>query len=310
MAFENGIDSFIENFERDQISNWAIHALERAGRKEEIIPLCESEAKKTGSYLRLVKELMAAGRHKEAASWITEGISVTKDILPGIAAGLKKKLLKIRTLEKNWPAVVTMQVDILIQNPSCKTFYNCKPAASKIKVWSALSKCLLVYLENGRLPWQQKEWPLLLPQQNVSMDHGNRKFPMLDDLIDIAIMEKKPDQVLHWYEEIQKEQAFWCMVDEDAVAAAIEIFAPQRAVSIWQSKVEQLIDQLKPNAYQEAVKYLRKIGAIMKKEKKEDEWQQYLNNLRTEHLRKRRLLKIIDGLEGRPIIKKTSRLLT
>lgn len=310
MAFENGIDSFIENFERDQISNWAIHALERAGRKEEIVPLCESEAKKTGSYNRLVKELMDAGRHKEAEAWIAEGIDVTKDILPGIAAGLKKKLLKIQTLEKNWPAVVSMQVDLFIQNPSCKTYLGCKTAALKINVWPQVSKCLLLYLESGRLPWQQTEWPLLVPQHDVSMGRVGRKFPLLDDLIDIAIMEKRPEQVLHWYEQIQKEQTLWCAVDEDAVAAAIETHAPQQAVSIWQSKAEQLIEQLKPSAYQEAVKYLRKAGAIMKKEKMEDQWRDYLNSLRTEHYPKRRLLEMIDGLEGHPIVKKNSRILT
>lgn len=304
MDFKNQIDNFIENFERDQISNWVIHALERANRKEEIIPLCEHEAKKTGSYNRLVKQLMAAGRHKEAEAWIAEGISVTNNILPGVAAGLKEKLLKIRTLEKNWPAVVTMLVDIFIQSPSCKTFSDCKDAAMKIEVWPRVSKCLIGYLECGRLPWLQEEWPLPVPHLEIPTNHGRRKFPMLDELIDIAIMEQDPDKVLHWYDQILKQQTPWCTVDEDAVAVTVEAHAPQRAVSIWQSKAEQLIDQLEPNAYQEAIKYLRKAGAVMKKEKKEEEWQRYLYGLRKRHFRKRRLLEIIDRLEGHPIVKK------
>jgi uncharacterized Zn finger protein len=126
---------------------------------------------------------------------------------------------------------------------------------------------------------------------------------MLADLIDIAIMEKKPDKVLHWYNLIPEEQIGWYTVDDDAVAAAIEVYAPEQAVAIWQTKAERLIDQVRPSAYQEAAKYLRKAGVIMVQEKKKDEWKKYLNKLRTKHIRKRRLIEIISGLEGRPIVK-------
>lgn len=303
MASKKGVDNFIQNFERDQISNWTIHALERADRKDEIIPLCEVEVERTGNYNRLVNELMAAGRHAEAEQWITEGIEVTKEKLPGIAAHLKKKLLKIRILEKNWPAVAAMQVDAFIQSPSCKSYLDCKQAASKIEVWSKVGRCLLTYLETGHLPWEDQEWPLPKSDSGLSTDHRGRKFPMFDDLIDIAIMEKKPDRVLYWYNQISEEQMERYAVDEDAVAAAIEIQAPKRAVSIWLSKAERLIEQVKHSAYQEAVKYLRKAGAVMVREKEKNEWQQYLRNLRKAHIRKRRLIEILDGLEGRPIVK-------
>ncbi len=56
-----GADPFRCNFARDRLSDWTIHALERAGRSREIIPLCEAEAKATGRYDRLVARLMAAG---------------------------------------------------------------------------------------------------------------------------------------------------------------------------------------------------------------------------------------------------------
>jgi uncharacterized Zn finger protein len=303
MVSAKDIDNFIRNFERDQISNWTIHALERAGRKEEIIPLCESEAKITCSYNRLVKELMTAGRHSEAEAWIAEGITVTKDKLPGIATRLREKLLKIRTLEKDWPAVAAMQVNVFVQNPSRKTFSDCKDAALRVGLWEKVSQHLLTYLEHGMLPWRQKKWPLNQSNLDLPSDNRSRQFPMLADLIDIAIMEKKPDKVLHWYNLIPEEQIGWYTVDDDAVAAAIEVYAPEQAVAIWQTKAERLIDQVRPSAYQEAAKYLRKAGVIMVQEKKKDEWKKYLNKLRTKHIRKRRLIEIISGLEGRPIVK-------
>ena len=42
----------------------------------------------------------------------------------------------------------------------------------------------------------------------------------------------------------------------------------------------------------------------MTRENKIEEWEQYLNALRQQHFRKRRLMEILDGLEGKPIVKK------
>lgn len=101
------------SYERDRLSDWAIFVLERAGRKDEIIPLCEAEAKKTGSYLRLAERLIAERRFQEAERWIKEGIVATKDGWPGIAANLRLKLREIRVKEENWPAVAAMLAEEL-----------------------------------------------------------------------------------------------------------------------------------------------------------------------------------------------------
>lgn len=127
---------------------------------------------------------------------------------------------------------------------------------------------------------------------------------MVDDLIDIAIFEKKPDQVLRWYDQRPKNRFGWYGVDEDAIATALQAHAPDRAVAIWKNKAERLIAQVKPSAYQEAAKYLRKAAKVVRREKKPAEWESYLKGLKEQHLRKRRLIEILDGLEGKPIVKK------
>lgn len=86
-------DDFGGNYERDRLSDWAIHALERAGRENEIIPLCLAEAKKTKSYERLVKRLVAAQqaqRFEDAEKWINEGLRALGEKWPGIGAGLRE----------------------------------------------------------------------------------------------------------------------------------------------------------------------------------------------------------------------------
>ena len=127
---------------------------------------------------------------------------------------------------------------------------------------------------------------------------------MADKLIAIAILEKKPDQVLHWYDQILRKVFGRYGVDDDEVAAAVQSHAPERAVDIWNSKAERLIAQVKPKAYREAAKYLRKAGLVMEQQKKSKQWSQYLQGLRRQHARKIRLIEILDGLEGKPIVKK------
>jgi len=296
-------DNFSRNYERDRLSGWAIHALEQAGREDEIIPLCVTEAKRTGSYDRLVKRLVAAQRYEDAEQWIQEGIQAIKEKWPGIAADLRHKLREIRSLEKNWPVVAAMQVEELVRHPSRKAFTECKKAGSKARVWTNVRKSLLQYLEKGELPWKQKGWSL--PESGLDrpdVDQRNR-FPLVGHLIDIAILEKKPDQVLRWYDLRPKDRFGWYGVDEDVVATAVQAHAPERAVAIWQNKAERLIAQVKPSAYHKAAGYLRKAAKVMLREKKPAEWESYLKGLRDEHLRKRRLIEILDGLDGKPIVR-------
>ncbi|MEA3470329.1 MAG: hypothetical protein U9R24_01270, partial [Thermodesulfobacteriota bacterium] len=299
-----GTDDFSRNYERNRLSNWAIHALERAGRKQEIIPLCESEAVKTGSYDRLVRCLMDAGRYEDAERWIQEGIQATKERRPGIATGLRDKLQEIRTFEKNWPAVAAMRVEDFVRRPSRQAFTNCEEACGKARVWPKVREYLLRYLEKGELPWNQEYWPLSESGLDRPDADQRNRFPMIGDLINIAILEKKSDQVLHWYDQRPKDRFGWYGVDEDVIATAVQTHAPDRAVEMWKNKVERLIAQVKPSAYREAIKYLRKAEAVIIREKKTVEWEQYLRSLRGAHARKRRLIEILDGLDGKPIVKK------
>lgn len=70
---------------------------------------------------------------------------------------------------------------------------------------------------------------------------------------------------------------------------------------------EQLIAQVSPGAYRNAMPYLRKAAKVMAAEKKEDQWLQYMDKLRKEHIRKRRLIELLDCMDNKPIIKKIKR---
>jgi len=304
MKNPEGHDNFHRNYARDRLSDWIVHALERAGRKEEIIPLCEVEAQKTGSYTRLVRHLISENQYADAEYWIQEGIRKTEKELPGIASDLRHRLKEIRTSQKDWVAVATMQIEEFVCYPSEKTFLECLKANAKTKTWPKVRKHLLTYLEKGKLPWKQKGWPLGKSNQTKPDASFRNTFPMTNVLIDIAILEKKPEKVLFWYDQLQNNKRSWVGVGGDRIAAAIEDYAPERSVSIWKTIAEGLINQTKPSSYEQAASYLRKVEKIMKREKKQSQWNQYLNSLKEEHARKRRFIEILDQSDSRPIISK------
>ena len=304
MKCSNSRSDYHRNYMRDRVSDWVMYALEQAGREDEIIPLCETEAQKTASYTRLVKYLIAEKRYIDAERWIQEGIQKTEKELPGIASDLRNRLKEIRTSQKDWMAVATMQAEEFVRHPSQETFLACKTTSTKTKSWPKVREHLMTYLEKGELPWKQKVWPLGKSDQVKPERSYRNTFPMTDVLIDIAILEKKPEQVLFWYDQSQKDRHSWVGMGDDRIAAAIQDHSPERSIAIWKTIAEGFINQTKPSAYEQAAGYLRKAEKVMKQQKKLTEWKNYLNGLREQHARKKRFIEILDHSDGRPIISK------
>jgi uncharacterized Zn finger protein len=128
---------------------------------------------------------------------------------------------------------------------------------------------------------------------------------MIDVLIDIAIEEKRPDEVLRWYDQRKsKKQIFWEWdgYQEDQVAEAVADHYPDRAVAIWENVAEKQIALTKPKAYEAAAIYLRKVYSLLKKLKREEDWRNYISNLRQANARKSKLIESLSRLEGRRII--------
>jgi len=158
--------------------------------------------------------------------------------------------------------------------------------------------------DKGKLPWKQKGWPLGQSNQTKTTGSFRNTFPITNVLMNIAILEKNPEKVLSLYDQLRSNKRGWIGIGNDRIAAAIQDYAPERAVSIWKTIAEGLVRQTKPSAYEQAAGYLRKIEKIMKREKKKSQWDQYLNSLKEKHARKRRFIEILDQSDIKPIIGK------
>ncbi|MDI6763381.1 MAG: SWIM zinc finger family protein [Thermodesulfobacteriota bacterium] len=300
-----GVDNFSRSYHRDSLTNWIIRALENSGRHEEIIPLCEQEAVITGSYTRLVDVLRKAKRLEEAEQWIHKGIQATQKQWPGIAGQLRDALREMREKEGNWDQAASFRAEEFLYRPSLESYKEMRKSSERAKAWPAVRRAALLYLETGKPPQADSSWPL--SETGLKEDRETRKseFPMTAVLIDIAIEEKRPEDVLRWYDHQKSKKGVYSWHDgyqEDNVAEAVAGCYPDRALTIWKSLAERQIALTKPKAYEEAARYLRKVHSLLKKLKREEEWKGYLLKLQQTHIRKTKMMEILNRIEGRRII--------
>ena len=291
------------DYDRNRSSDWVIRALKGAGRDEEAIALCEQEAPITSSYCRLVKALIAAKRTQEAEQWIHQGIKATEKSLPGIAAELRHQLLEVRRRLRDTAGVAALSVDEFVRSPGEGTYAACRRAAAKMKIWEQVREALLDFLETGRLPWKRPHWPLPPTGTETTERFERAHFPKYDALMAIAMHEKQPDQVIHWFDRKPRGRLSRYGSMEERVADAVRGSHPDRSAAIWKSLAEQWISQVQPSAYREAAVYLKKLKQLLNETGQPQEWTQYVATIRIEHARKRSLLEVLDALEGTPILK-------
>ena len=322
------------DYRRQCIMRELIQALEKAGRRREVIPLLEREAPITNCYDELVDRLISVRRKKEAESWARKGFEKTVGKLDGIAWSLEKKLKTMAEQEKDWPMVASYSAIEFFDQPIISHYTALEKDSKAAKVWPEVRADILHYLETGQRPDQIQDrassrsgrggiggkqvksrkgvktatgfssppaqWPLPPTGLRLATERKQwQKFPDTGTLIDVAIKEKRNEDVLKWYEKVEKSRGFWRGGDSDKIAQAVQKSHPDVALQLWKRLVESNIAQVKPSAYQEAGQYLRKMEKVYRREKKLNQWRDYLEQLRSENKRRPRMIDVLNDLEGK-----------
>ena len=302
-------DAFLPNFKRSQIADWLTRALEKAGRQDEIIPLWEREAPISNTYAHLVDLLIAKRRWEDARRWCRQGMEATATIYPGIEAALHKQLQTINERSGNPLAGLALQAEEFFAAPGLAGFQELCKAARKARVGKGVEAWARHYLETGRRPGVGRKrksdpkiaWPLPPPEVEVP-NIEVIEAPMTGILTQLAIAEKKPDEVLKWYDYASRKKGGLGMYDfrvnPTEVAEAIKSAHPERAIAIWQEAAEEEIARVSTSGYEAAVPYLRKMKNALTRAGRKQEWDEYLASLREENERRPRCLEVLGRLKG------------
>ncbi|MBU0910833.1 MAG: SWIM zinc finger family protein [Proteobacteria bacterium] len=296
-------DSLSSGYHRRMVMNRLIDALERSGQPGKVIPLLEREADSTLCYERLADTFLQNGKHEKAREWCIRGFQKTVTSAPGIAAGLQKKLRELAGQEKKFDLEAAYRAQDFFDHPSPANYRELQKAAEKVKCWPAVRAAALSFLESGMRPdlpgkgGSKQPWHLPSPEVLEKPDKKFRRdYPDLDALIEIAILEKRFDDVVTHY-QAQLKTIRWGVGKGMEVAAAVAGTHPDIALAIWQKLADGQIKLVKPKAYEEAAVYLRKMRQVYQETKRLEQWRSLIRTLRVEHKAKRRLLEVLDSLD-------------
>ncbi len=312
IPMSNDADDDISTYRRDQLSRWLISALDWAGREDEILPLCEQEAEITGEYTQLIDLLIGEKHYEEAKNWCQKAITNTDPNHLGNISDIEDRLRTIQEKTGDYLSAAAFYADDFFSNPSLHTFQELCKSAQKAKVGPAVEAWARYFLETGHLPRTKgrkrkgepnDKWPL--PKTEFEKDIHPSEVPMIHLLIELAIAEKKPTEVLKWYDIKPSTIGYsWGYMYTSSldVAQAIKEKYPDRAIAIWKELAESEISRVEVSGYQKAGTYLREVRDTLKRLNREKEWEVYLSELRNENKRRPRCLEVLDGLAGKRII--------
>ena len=301
-----------DNDLRRRVTGWLIAALEQTGREDEIIPLREREAEITGEYTQLIDLLIGEKHYEEAKNWCQKAITNTDPNHLGNISDIEDRLRTIQEKTGDYLSAAAFYADDFFSNPSLHTFQELCKSAQKAKVGPAVEAWARYFLETGHLPRTKgrkrkgepnDKWPL--PKTEFEKDIHPSEVPMIHLLIELAIAEKKPTEVLKWYDIKPSTIGYsWGYMYTSSlnVAQAIKEKYPDRAIEIWKEMAESAISRVQVSGYQEAGTYLREVRDTLKRLNREKEWEAYLSELRNENKRRPRCLEVLDGLAGKRII--------
>ena len=315
---DEGDGEEMDGYERNRVSNWLIHALEEAGRSNEIIPLCEREAPVTLSYVRLVDRLIGDSRWEEARNWCRKGISAVSSH-KGTAAALRERLRTINTRTGDPIAGLAIQAEEFFADPGRAAFQSLCETARGLGTGPGVEIWARHFLETGRRPGSQRkgqgapkeDWPLPAPEVEVRARRSEAEAPMTRILIELAIAEEKPAEVLKWYDRAENAGGSvggYAHGLLGRVAEAVSLAYPDRSIAIWKGIAEGEIAQVVARGYDAAVPHLRKVKNTLNRTGRNQEWKEYLASLRERNRRRPRCLQALARLEtDRPIVEDRTR---
>ena len=221
---------------RDAWTTLLADALRHAGRDAEILGLYEREAEATGSYERLVRYLLGVDDLERAEHWIRQGIAATSGQWYGVAPQLRQMLRTVRERQGDLAGIAALVAYEFFHQPGLGTLRALLASAEAAGHGEAVRIHALRYLETLILPWNRPAaegtepassgaadreagaaaeetgvnvppWPLPPTGLPDPAPLYREQPPLARVLLDVALAEKRLDDVLVWYDRLRARGA-------------------------------------------------------------------------------------------------------
>lgn len=295
-------DEWGSRYRRARLAGWTVEALRNAGRADEAVALAVREAKITDDCERAVDLLLETGQADEARALAVEGIHRTQAKYPGISAQLRSRLRRLAAESGDHAPAAALTAEEFALRPSLEGYRSLREAARRAGVWDQARGCVLESLRGGPAASLHPDWPL--PPTETAPEGGDRPPERHYSLLtEIALDEGDHAAALKWDGHYADRPYGWGGGGlAEQVAHGVAGTHPDEAVAIWKRLAEAAISRGNRSAYEDSLRHLRPMQRLLADLGREDEWTEYLSELRAEHRRKRALLETLDRLSDRPIV--------
>ena len=255
----------------------------------------------TKNFARLVRRLIAAGRCDEVAAWIRQGIEATGKNEPGTASEFRTIQRDLWVKDGDRISAAAIDAGEFLDRPSYTSYRRLEKSSCAAGVWDAVGPAVRNYLETGMLPGPQRGKShssgtlfSALPDTGLFLSRpGRTGTPFFELLIEIAIAEKRPDEVLAWFDKLRSVPRGIFPLPYNRVANAVVEKFPDRALAIWMERAESMPSASHPKSYESSLHYLEKIRALLKRQGRSDMWEKYLAKIRIMHARKKKFIAML-----------------
>ena len=246
------------------------------GDVESLVAVKTRDLSKPYYYCEIATTYANAKRHDDALKWAEEGYNKFKnDQDPRLNAFLISEYQR----RKQHGKALDIAWRQWTGRPGLEDYQQLKSCADKTKTWNAWREKALHWLRHD-----------YLPQLNTQNQHW-KKTAAQSLLVGIPLWEKDTGTALREAKQHGCTEHLWMQL-----ARACEKTRPAEAVKIYQDHIGGIIGQTNNRAYDQAAIMLTTIKNLMHTLKQQQQFGQYIEQLRRDHKQKRNFIKRIEKI--------------
>jgi uncharacterized Zn finger protein len=263
---------------RSRLTNIMRTLASSSGGVEELVAVESKDLSRPEAYLRIAEIHREAGDADKALEWAEEGMWVFPDekrsgLRDFVAERYHERGRHEEAMELAWARFV--------ESPNPEGYQRLKTHADRAGGWGTWREKALAFVRED------------IARKKVESGRSYLSFPVdHSELVRIFLWEGDVEAAWREAKEGGCSNELWL-----ELAARREEDHPEDSLSVYEARIEPLIQQTNNKAYQQAYKLLLKVRALMRRLGREQEFDEYLELLRIEYKRKRNFMKLLDGME-------------
>ena len=263
---------------RSRLTNIMRTLTSLSGDIEELVAVESKDLSRPEAYLRIAEIYHEAGDTDKALEWAEEGMWVFPDEKH---SGLRVFVAEQYHERDRHEEAMELAWEQFTESSNLGGYRRLKTHADRAGGWETWREKALAFVREDVAKRKEESRRSYL---SLPVDHS--------ELVRIFLWEGEVEAAWREAKEGGCSNELWL-----ELAAGREEDHPEDSLSVYEARIEPLIERTNNKAYQEAYELLLKVCSLMRRLGREQEFDEYLELLRMEYKRKRNFMKLLDGME-------------